>query len=255
MYKSPDKVVSLALKEVGYCEKASNSQLESKTDNAGNANWNKYAAFIDQKYPTFYNGKKNGYDWCDIFVDYLFLKCYGLKEAMEMLYQPAKSCGAGCGWSRTYYKVNSRYSKEPTIGAQIFFTKDNGKTVYHTGIVTSISGDMITVVEGNSGNKVTKNVYHIDSPKIDGYGAPKYSEVEAMKTIEEIAKEVIAGSWGNGAERKAYLIKAGYDPVKVQDEVNKIINGNKNTTTATKKGIYTIDVDTSKYKQIVINLI
>lgn len=43
------------------------------------------------------------------------------------------------------------------------------------------------------------------------------------KTIEEIAKEVIAGKWGNGATRKARLTKAGYDPAEVQKKVNELL--------------------------------
>lgn len=41
------------------------------------------------------------------------------------------------------------------------------------------------------------------------------------KSVAEVAKEVIAGEWGNGDERKAKLKKAGYDPAAVQAEVNK----------------------------------
>ena len=37
------KVISIALTEVGYLEKASNDQLDDKTANAGNKNYTKYA--------------------------------------------------------------------------------------------------------------------------------------------------------------------------------------------------------------------
>ena len=43
------------------------------------------------------------------------------------------------------------------------------------------------------------------------------------KTNEEIAKEVIKGLWGNGAERKQKLTKAGYNYSAVQKLVNKMI--------------------------------
>ncbi len=43
------------------------------------------------------------------------------------------------------------------------------------------------------------------------------------KTVNEIAKEVIAGKWGNGADRKNRLKAAGYDATAVQNEVNKIL--------------------------------
>lgn len=43
------------------------------------------------------------------------------------------------------------------------------------------------------------------------------------KTVDEIAKEVIAGKWGNGAEREKKLKAAGYDYDKVQAKVNEML--------------------------------
>lgn len=43
------------------------------------------------------------------------------------------------------------------------------------------------------------------------------------KSIKEVAKEVILGKWGNGAERKKKLEAAGYNYSDVQKEVNKLI--------------------------------
>lgn len=43
----------------------------------------------------------------------------------------------------------------------------------------------------------------------------------AKKTIEELAREVIAGKWGNGAERERKLTDAGYDYNAVQKLVNE----------------------------------
>lgn len=45
----------------------------------------------------------------------------------------------------------------------------------------------------------------------------------SKKTIEEIAKEVIRGSWGNGSERRRRLTEAGYDYDLVQNMVNQLI--------------------------------
>lgn len=44
----------------------------------------------------------------------------------------------------------------------------------------------------------------------------------AKKSDEEIAREVIAGKWGNGAERKQKLTAAGYNPTAIQKIVNKL---------------------------------
>lgn len=43
------------------------------------------------------------------------------------------------------------------------------------------------------------------------------------KSITEIAKEVIAGKWGNGTDRKNRLTAAGYDYEAVQKKVNELI--------------------------------
>lgn len=46
-----------------------------------------------------------------------------------------------------------------------------------------------------------------------------------IKTVEEVAKEVIRGLWGNGLTRKQKLEEAGYDYNAVQDEVNRLLKG------------------------------
>ncbi len=45
----------------------------------------------------------------------------------------------------------------------------------------------------------------------------------AALSIEELAKQVLEGKWGSGADRKANLIKAGYDYDKVQAKVNELL--------------------------------
>ena len=47
----------------------------------------------------------------------------------------------------------------------------------------------------------------------------------AKKSIDEIAKEVINGKWGNGNERKQKLQNAGYNYSQVQKRVNEMLNG------------------------------
>lgn len=49
------------------------------------------------------------------------------------------------------------------------------------------------------------------------------------KSINTIAKEVLVGNWGNGADRKIRLTKAGYDYNKVQARVNKLVKASQMT--------------------------
>ncbi|GEM_PF-6552718 len=54
---------------------------------------------------------------------------------------------------------------------------------------------------------------------LDAAAAPKAE----LKPIEEVAKEVIRGNWGNGEERKQKLAAAGYDYAAVQAKVNELL--------------------------------
>ena len=56
----------------------------------------------------------------------------------------------------------------------------------------------------------------------------------AKKSVETLAKEVLAGKWGNGDARKKALTNAGYNYSQVQAKVNELLSGKK-TTTSSKK--------------------
>ena len=58
-------------------------------------------------------------------------------------------------------------------------------------------------------------------PTVKPTPAPK----PAKKTVEQIAREVIAGDWGAGEERRKRLTAAGYDYDAVQKRVNEILYG------------------------------
>ena len=56
------------------------------------------------------------------------------------------------------------------------------------------------------------------------------------KTIDELAKEVIAGKWGNGNDRKNRLTNAGYNYNEVQNKVNSLLNSNNKVYYTIKSG-------------------
>ena len=58
---------------------------------------------------------------------------------------------------------------------------------------------------------------------LGGDSEPSKPAKPAKKTVEEIAREVIAGKWGNGTDRKNRLTAAGYDPQAVQSKVNQML--------------------------------
>ena len=217
------KLVSCAKNEVGYREKRSNAYLDDKTANAGSNNWNKYARDIDTKYPNFYNGRKNGYSWCDIFADWCFIECFGYENALKMLYQPTKSAGAGCQYSANYYRAHNAFYRKPQVGDQVFFG-DYGNEG-HTGIVVAVSGNIITTVEGNTsggygvesnGDGVYLKKYNISTQYIPGFGRPNWGVVSSNAGDEEASGTVSyptirLGSKGSDVKKaQQLLIAKGY---------------------------------------------
>ena len=181
----PQKVINIARAEVGYLEKASNKDLDDKTANAGSKNYTKYARDMDA-INGFYNGKKQGVAWCDIFVDWCFVQAYGIDEGRALLCQPLKSCGAGCKYSRNYYKAKGRLFDTPQPGDQIFFYPADGiggSAIAHTGLVVGVDSSYVYTIEGNTssesgvvanGGCVREKKYKLSYNRIAGYGRPNY---------------------------------------------------------------------------------
>ena len=178
-----EKLIEIAKKEVGYLEKKSNSQLDDKNANAGRNNYTKYARDLDN-IPNFYNGRKNGFAWCDVFVDWCFVQAFGVDKAKELLCQPNKSLGAGCYYSARYYKQNKQFFSTPKKGDQIFFKNSKGEE-NHTGIVINVDSKKVYTIEGNTssskgvvsnGGCVREKSYSLNYKYISGYGRPKYDE-------------------------------------------------------------------------------
>lgn len=211
----PSKVIEVAESQIGYHEKASNSQLDDPKANAGSNNWNKYARDIDEKYPDFYNGKKNGYDWCDVFVDWCFITAYGVDNAKKLLCQPNKSLGAGCTYSYQYFKNKGQTGSAPKLGAQIFFGD-----LDHTGIVVDFDSDYVWTVEGNtSGGEVAKKKYSRSSSWIYGYGYPAY-DTEATPSP---SGNTWKGKYPTLPSRGYYLTGDGYEKYTNKKEDIKYI--------------------------------
>lgn len=222
MANMADKVVQIALNEVGYLEKKSNAQLDDKTANAGSNNYTKYARDLDN-ISGFYNGKKNGYPWCDVFTDWCFVQAFGVNEAKELLCQPNNSLGAGCIYSMNYYKNKGQFYSKPSIGDQIFFWNSAKTDIAHTGIVYNVDNAYVYTVEGNTsgasgvianGGGVCKKKYQLSYSRIAGYGRPKYDGVNNSPIKVPVATPRNYLMKGDaGAEVKKMqegLIKLGY---------------------------------------------
>ena len=175
----PQKVIAVAIAELGYLEKAGNAQLDDKTANAGSGNFTKYARDIDVNYPRFYNGAKNGYAWCDVFLDWCFITAYGYENALKLLCQPEGSCGAGCTFSMQYYQNKGRFHRSnPQPGDQIFFGNSTEST--HTGLVEKVEGGAVITIECNTSDRVARRSYSLSDGSILGYGRPAYDSISGQ---------------------------------------------------------------------------
>ena len=182
----PKKVIAVAQGEVGYLEKETKAELDGKTANAGDQNYTKYARDLDGI--GFYNGRKQGVAWCDVFVDWCFVQAYGLEAALALTFQPLgkNNTGAGVKYSRLFYKNKGRLFDTPEPGDQIFFyQKDNigGDAMAHTGLVYKVDKNYVYTVEGNTsgtggvianGGGVFQKKYRRDHERIAGYGRPNW---------------------------------------------------------------------------------
>lgn len=173
-------LIEIAKSQLGYREKASNLNLDDNTANAGSGNWTKYAR--DLAHAGYYNGNKNGYAWCDVFVDWCFyqLTNRNAKKAQDLECQTG-DLGAGCIYSAQYYRQQGRFSSTPQLGDQIFFGTTGNE--YHTGIVIGITNTTITTIEGNSSDQVASRTYPRSYASISGFGHPKYDTSTSTANI------------------------------------------------------------------------
>jgi hypothetical protein len=139
-------------------------------------------------------------------------------------------------------------ARTPKPGDIIFYDwQDNGigdnkGWSDHVGIVEKVSGTTITIIEGNKNNAVERRIINVNAKGIRGYGVPKYgtnsasvasSASTAKKDLDTVAKEVVAGKWGNGDDRKKKLESAGYNYSEVQAKVNQLSSGSSKKKTVT----------------------
>lgn len=165
-----DKLIQIAKNEIGYLEKASNSQLDSKTANAGENNYTKYWRDVKPSY--------QGQPWCAGFVSWCFMKAFGQEKAKELLkHWPYVYCPT----MADLFTLNSN----PKVGDIVIFYR-NG-VFAHTGIVIKVSGDQFWTVEGNTsggstiiangGGVCQKSYYNSNLPGTK-FCTPNYSLVK-----------------------------------------------------------------------------
>ena len=171
-------------------------------------------------------------EWCATFVSAV---------AVKLGYTDIIPTECGCEKMIELFKAKGSWDENdarvPNPGEIIFYDwDDSGKGdnrgyTDHVGIVEKVSGNTITVIEGNLNNAVGRRTIAVNAKYIRGYGVPKYKEEKApetpLKSVSEVAKDVINGLYGNGASRKIKLESEGYNYAEVQAEVNRLLKNPK----------------------------
>lgn len=119
----------------------------------------------------------------------------------------------------TSVKITKGDTVKLNKGAKYYDGKTPASFVYNRNHkVKEVSGDrvVITFIGITIGAVHAKDLTIISSAN--------KTTTTTKKTNEQIAKEVIAGKWGNGTERKKKLTEAGYDYSAIQKIVNKLLS-------------------------------
>lgn len=192
-----NKVIDTAKKEVGYLEKTSNANLNSKTKNSGYNNYTKYWRDISD----WALGNYQGQFWCAAFVFWCFAKTFGLNKAKKLLlHAPYISCSTGAN----LFKKANRLHSNPKVGDVVIFKKSNG-AFGHTGIVYKVANGYFYTIEGNTssasgvvanGGAVAYKSYSISNAKTSGhkFARPDYSLITTDNNIKNTTTKKVTAT-------------------------------------------------------------
>ena len=127
--------------------------------------------------------------------------------------------------SDTLYCVQTgAFSVKANADAMLVKVKDAGFDTYMVQV-----DDLYKVQTGAYSVKANAEA-QVDKLKAAGFDAfvttkagSAVSGGTTLKSVAEIAREVLAGKWGNGEDRKNRLTAAGYDYSSVQAAVNRLV--------------------------------
>ena len=162
-----DRVIEIARSQKGYRETGDNIT--------------KYTADMDKI--NYYNGNKQGHDWCAEYTDWCIWQALNKNKskALKINYEPTKdNCGASCYFQYVYYSSKKRFFKNPKVGDKVIFgTALAHKKIKHIGLVIEVNGKKFKTSEGNAGNAVKERNYTLGvSKNILGFLRPDYAKYD-----------------------------------------------------------------------------
>ena len=210
---------------------------------------------LPEKGNKFYNTKASGgYSYCivgkptcdglNVLANCVGYACGRFNEIIGHMEYPYLNCNAEDFIARGK-NLGLKVSDKPTLGG-IMVWEGKGSLAGHVAIVEKIIDEnTIYTSESGYGSAYFWNSTRKNDNKNWGAGASyKYigclinPSVKELKSIDEIARDVIEGKYGNYPERKTLLEKEGYNYREVQDRVNEILNSsNENLLNLVKQTI------------------
>ena len=160
--------------------------------------------------------------WCATFVSAMAIKC-GLTDII-----PTEcSCTQMIALFKKLGTWQENDAYVPKVGDILFYDwDDSGKGENtggpeHVGIVEKVSGNTITVIEGNYSNAVKRRTLKVNGKYIRGYGVPKYAESggttassdtgtttnsNAGTAKAKASKLTVDGKWGSATTKRLQQI-------------------------------------------------
>ena len=191
---------------------------------------------------------------CNVWSNCVGYACGRFNEIIGAMKYPSLNCNAENFIERAKNTYGLEISSVPTLGGIMVWQKgtlSGNDGAGHVAVVEKIidSNTIYTSESGYGGsafwNSTRRNTNGrwglgsaytfrgcIVNPAIGKVVAPTPTP-SAKKSVDEVAKEVIRGEWGNGDERYNRLTNAGYNYNEVQAKVNELLNSNKPTPAPT----------------------
>lgn len=191
---------------------------------------------------------------CNVLSNCVGYACGRFNEIIGAMKYPSLNCNAENFIERAKNTYGLEISSVPTLGGIMVWQKgtlSGNDGAGHVAVVEKIidSNTIYTSESGYGGsafwNSTRRNTNGrwglgsaytfrgcIVNPAIGKVVAPTPTP-SAKKSVDEVAKEVIRGEWGNGDERYNRLTNTGYNYNEVQAKVNELLNSNKPTPAPT----------------------
>ena len=172
--------IKLIADQMGYIEKASDKDLESKTANPGDKNFTKYGKFMHL----------NGQPWCHSMLSWGPPQI-GMPSG---IIPHTGSCGAAIKEFIKQGRFHFRQGYMPQRGDLVYF--ESSPTRRHVGLVYKVDPSYIYTYEGNTssspgmvenGGAARDKAYPLTYSLIKGYGNPDWGEDEKEEENELLA--------------------------------------------------------------------